>query len=181
MALVGSFVHIGKIHSAQGLKGEIYVSIFSGEAAWSDEWVTLFISDSESPDTEIPIESKKLHMKQKRYGFRVKLKGVNDRNQSEALVGKNVFIPEDFLTSDNDEEIYLREVLGFVVEDSERGRVGEVIGFLDNGVQDLLVVKTDKGESFEVPFVEPILVEIDKDKEVIEMDIPYGLVPGEEL
>ncbi len=177
-----TFVKIGKIHSAQGIKGKLFVLIFAGEAHWADQWEILFSSDREGehPDRETPIESFKPHSKQKKWGFMVDIKGVTDRTEAEKWVGREVFVPESFLTSEEGEEIYLREVLGFEVIDQTRGSVGEVIGFAGNDFQDLLIIKGEEGE-FEVPFVEPLLIEIDKNKKQIAMDIPQGLVAGEEL
>lgn len=177
-----NFVSIGKIQSAQGIKGELYIFIVAGEAQWVDQWDTLYVSDFElnAPQQSFEIVSAREHVKQKRWGFVVRLKSINDRNQAEKLVGKRVFVPESFLISDGDEEIYLREVLGFRVEDKTRGEVGEVVGFSGNDYQDLLVIKNDKGE-FEVPFVEPIHLETDMENKKLIMDIPFGFVIGEEI
>ncbi len=177
-----SFIKVGKIHSAQGIRGQVFVLIFAGEAHWSDKWETLLSSEKEmeSPDKETPIAQFKPHEKQRKWGFMVSLDGVKDRNEAENWVGRSVYVPEEFLISEEGEEIYLREVLGFKVSDKQRGLVGEIVGFAGNAMQDLLVISGEKG-SFEVPFVEPILIEIDKSEKLVHMDIPQGLVAGEDL
>lgn len=177
------YVHVGKIHSAQGIRGDVFIYIFAGEAAWSDQWKTLYLGpkDAKEPNQEIKINHLRFHQKQKKPGFVLKLDGITDRNKADELIGLQVFIPEDFLVSVEGEEIYLREVLGFEVVDKERGLVGTVEGFSGNSMQDLLVVKDEQGRSFEVPFVEPILIEIQKAEKKLQMDIPQGLVAGEEL
>lgn len=177
-----AFVKVGKIHSAQGIKGKLFVLIFAGEAHWADLWEVLYSSPKggEAPDLETPILEFKPHSKQRKWGFMIDLEGVTDRNAAEEWVGRDVYVPESFLISSEGEEIYLREVLGFEVIDQTRGPVGEVTGFAGNDFQDLLIIKGEKGE-FEVPFVEPLLIEIDKDKKQIAMDIPQGLVAGEDL
>ena len=183
MSDVKSFLHVGKVLSPQGVRGDVFVYIFAGEAAWSDQWKTLYLSsesDSE-PQREIEIVKIKPHRKQKKLGFVLNLKNFVNRNQSEEIKGMKVYVPEDFLVSQEGEGIYLREVLDFKVLDKERGLVGVVVGFGDNGMQDLLVIENSKGESFEVPFVEPLHIETFMDKEEIHMDIPFGLIPGEEL
>lgn len=177
-----SYVLIGKIHSPQGIRGELYVSIFAEEAAWADQWETLCVSAKEqtAPQQFLQIQTARIHQKQGRWGFVVRLAEVKDRNQAEAMKGMNVYVPEHFLVSEEGEDVYLREVLGFQVIDQERGAVGTVKGFSGNAMQDILVVEGDHGE-FEVPFVEPILIEIQKEKQTLLMDIPVGLVAGEEL
>lgn len=177
-----NYVLIGKIHSAQGIKGEIFVSIFSEEAEWADRWETLYVSKDkeQQPSAEFAIASARTHKKLGRWGFAVRLDNVKDRNRAEELKGLKVYVPEDFLVSEEGEAIYLREVLGFRVIDQTRGDVGEVVGFAGNAMQDLLVIESEKGQ-FEVPFVEPLLVETDRDNKKLIMDIPQGLVAGEEL
>lgn len=176
------FVNVGKVHSAQGLKGELFIWIFSGEAYWSDHWQILYLAEDKGtvPTREIKILKALPHEKQKKWGFRVKLEGVTSRNLAEEIEKMSVLVPEAFLVSDDDEDIYLREVLGFRVIDETRGDVGEVTGFAGNAFQDLLIINNEKG-SYEVPFVEPLLIEIDKNNQTILMDIPQGLVLGEEL
>ncbi len=176
------FVLIGKVHSPQGIRGELFVSIFSGEAAWYEQWDTLYLStdSEESPTLEMKIKRSREHQKQGRWGFAVTTEEVKDRSRAEDMKGYKVYIPESFLISEEGEELYLREVLGFRVVDKTRGDVGEVIGFSGNSMQDILVIEGEQGH-FEVPFVEPILIETDKDKRLLQMDIPLGLVAGETL
>ena len=178
-----SYVHVGKIHSPQGVRGDIFVYIFSGEAAWMDQWDKLYVSkDKEKvPSETFEILNVKFHRKQKKPGFVLKLKECPDRNKAEEITGLKVYIPESFLVSEEGEGIYLREVLNFRVIDKERGDIGEVVGFMDNGMQDLLIIKNSEGTKFEVPFVEPIHLETLMDKKEIHVEVPFGLVPGEEL
>jgi len=178
-----SFVWIGKVHSPQGVRGQIFVSIFAEEASWVEKWKKLHLSprDHESPDQQYKILIKKPHQKQKKWGFVLTLEGVDDRNKVEKWVGFKVYIPEEFLISAEGESIFLREVMDFQVHDKIRGLVGRVVGFSGHNLQDLLVIEHPCGDRFEVPFVEPLLIKIDTPEKRIEMDIPLGLVPGEEL
>lgn len=178
-----SYVHVGKIHSPQGVRGQVFVSLFAGEAAWEDQWQELLMSPpgENEPSLKWPITKKRSHQKQKKWGFVLNLKEVHDRNQVEPWVGFKVYVPESFLESQEGEAIFLREVLGFEVVDQERGAVGVIQGFSGHQLQDLLVIEHPSGQSFEVPFVEPLLIEICKSQKQVRMDIPWGLVPGEEL
>jgi 16S rRNA processing protein RimM len=178
-----NYIKVGKIHSAQGIRGEIYVYLFAEEAFWIEKWTTLYLSDhsENEPSRNIQIKKVKIHQKQKKVGFVISLENIDNRNLAEELVGLSVFVPEEFLISKEDEGIYLREIIGFKVFDIERGAVGEVIGFSGSDFQDLLVIKNLEEDSFEVPFVKPLLIEIDRKNKIIKMDIPFGLLPNEEL
>ena len=176
------FVNVGKVHSAQGLKGEVFVWIFAGEAHWFDQWDTLYLCQSKAlePEKSLAIKKARPHSKQQKWGFALNLDGVNDRNQAEAIEKLDVLVPEEFLISGEDDNIYLREVLEFEVIDQSRGPVGRVKGFSGSSFQDLLIIENEVGK-YEVPFVEPLLVEIKRNEKQILMDIPQGLVAGEEL
>jgi len=178
-----AYIKVGKVHSTQGLKGEVFLMIFSGEFDWQDRMGLVHLGEkgSEEPADVYSVERKRDHQKQKHRGLAVKLQGVDVIETAETLVGRPFFIPESFLSSEDGESIYLREIEGFQVVDETRGDVGTVVDFMDNGAQDLIVVKHASGERFEVPLVEPILQRIDFQKKFVLMDIPQGLVAGEDL
>jgi 16S rRNA processing protein RimM len=178
-----SYVAIGKLHSPQGVRGQVFVHIFSQEAHWVDLWQELLMSPASEnrPSVTIKIQKWREHQKQKKWGYVLSLDGVTNRNQVEPWVGYTVYVPESFLQSQDGENIYLREVLGYSVVDQKRGPVGQVQGFSGSQWQDLLVISHPTGETFEVPFVEPLLLSIDHAQRQISMDIPYGLVCGEDL
>lgn len=177
-----NFVTVGKIHSTQGLKGDVFVSLFSGEAEWQEQMDTLYLSsqDNAQPELEFAIDKIRSHQKAHRKGLVLKLENVDDCNAAEELVGHFVMVPENFLVSDEGESIYLREILGFKVVDGERGEVGTVSDFADNGAQDILVISKNNRVVGEVPLVEPILQKIDFAAKTIFMVIPPGLLQGDQ-
>ncbi len=178
-----NYVLVGKVHSAQGVRGEIFVSLYAEEAAWLEKWDTLLVSsrDETQPSKSLKIKQIRFHRKQQKVGYVLKLADMDNRNLIDPLVGMNVYVPEDFFVSEEDEKIYLREILGFQVIDQKRGPVGEVIGFSGSSFQDLLIIQNQDQEPFEVPFVPPLHISTDKIKKELLMDIPYGLLPGEDL
>ena len=111
-------------------------------------------------------------------GLKVQLKGVTDRNQSEALIGKQIYLPADFFfTQDKEKEgMFLSEIEKFKVIDKTAGEVGIITGFSSNTAQDLLVVTSANGNVFEIPFVDAFVVEIDHENKTIQMDLPEGLL-----
>lgn len=177
------FIKVGKIHSTQGLKGEVFVQVFSGELSWLKELKVLRLSESEEqePHLEKPILSARPHKKKGLKGFAAKIKDCGRIEDVQGLVGHLFYLPEDLLTSAPGENIFLREILGFSVEDQSRGLVGQVVGFSDNGAQDLVIIENAEARSFEVPLVKPLLVSIDFETLRVFMDIPWGLLPTEEI
>lgn len=163
---------VGKIIEAHGLKGEVFVHIFSKEAPWLKQIKTIGLGPTTTKsEREYEVTKASPH----RHGIILKFKGVDDRNASEAIEKQFLFIDADHLVSKKGEAIYLKEIEGFEVFDQDKS-VGKIEGFSSNGPQDLLVVVTPDEREVEIPFVEAFLVDIDFEAKKVLMNLPPGLV-----
>lgn len=160
---------IGKVKDAHGLKGEIYVLVFSKDVSWRKKLKTLKLKTA-SDVRQFEVGSQKVH----KDGLIVKLKGIEDRNQSEALKGSEVYIPQELMISQKGETIFLSEVLGFVVFLKDQC-VGHVENFSSNGPQDIVVIRNED-ILFEVPFVKEFILNIDFQEKKLFMDFPPELM-----
>lgn len=79
-----------------------------------------------------------------------------------------------FISDSGDSSFYLLEIEGFAVFDQGR-RIGEIVGFGSNSVQDLIIVQIDK-DKVEIPLVEDFLIAIEFDQKEIHMNLPPGLI-----
>jgi 16S rRNA processing protein RimM len=168
------FVQVGKVKDAHGIRGELFVVLFSGEAEWVDRLETLRLVPAESSSDgakTFTVKSVRAH----KNGLIAKTEEIKDRNEAETLKGWLLEIPEEFLISEPGETIYLREIQNFSVITKHKGPIGQIVNFATNGHQDLLVVKTSWGE-FEIPLVEQFVEKIDYEAGEIHMDIPEGLL-----
>ncbi|MCB0364895.1 MAG: 16S rRNA processing protein RimM [Bdellovibrionaceae bacterium] len=163
---------VGKVKDAHGIRGELYVLIFSGETSWlQDLKVVQLYHTGRGGWLEIPLKNARVH----KQGFIAKTETITDRNQAEELKGAEFFIPEEFLVSEPGETIYLAEIEGFSVIQKGGGPVGQIVGFSSNGPQDIIRVQAGDAE-FEIPLVEEFIVEIRFAAKEIEMDLPEGLM-----
>lgn len=159
---------IGKIKDAHGLRGDVYVIFFSKDYSWADLIEELYVEDT---------LYEVLKASEHKDGLKVQLKGVADRNHSEALIGKQIYLPNDFFFEQNDEDgMFLAEIENFKVIDKTLGEIGVITGFSSNVAQDLLIVTNANKKEFEIPFVDQFVVEIDHDGKTINMDLPEGLL-----
>lgn len=162
---------IGKVREAHGLKGDLYVLIFSGEISWAKRLKKFTLqAKGENETQEFTVERVKPFKK----GIIVKAAEVADRTAAEALEHFEFFIAEDLLISKPGEAIYLSEIKNFKLKDPEQNILGEIVGFSSNGAQDLLVVEA-KGKKVEVPFVDAFIKKIDFKHQSVVMDLPEGL------
>ena len=192
----GTFVRVGKVKDAHGIRGELFIVLFAGEAAWLNQLKSIRLVND--PDAAAPrvnphqkltpakpakpqpkgpltfaVKSARIH----KNGLIVKSADIRDRNHAEELRGMLLEVPESFLISKPGEELFLREVLGFGIVDLNRDgeKIGSVKGFSSNGAQDLLVVKAATGD-VEIPFVTDFVDEIDYAAKEIRMKLPAGLL-----
>jgi len=168
---------VGKVKEAHGLKGEIYVLIFSGDISWLKK-LRNFELRKQGSESGATYEVEKV--RPFKLGFILKSARIDDRNQSESVKGQDFLIPADLLVSKKGETIFLNEILDFIVKTPEQKNIGVVKAFSSNGAQDLLVVETENGE-VEIPFVEAFIKKIDFKHQSIVMDLPEGLLDLENL
>lgn len=162
---------IGKVREAHGLKGDLYVLIFSGDVSWLKKVKNFSLKDKGGEVEEFEIERIKPFKK----GVIVKGKGITDRTQAEGLEHFEFLIDEELMVSKPGERIYLNEILNFKLKDPEQVVLGDIVGFSSNGVQDLLVVQTKAEKKVEVPFVDEFIKKIDFKHQAVVMDLPEGL------
>lgn len=163
---------VGKVKEAHGLKGELYILVFSGDMSWLPKLKTFEISHSE-------IKSKKAILNLESFrkfkeGFILKTHEVKDRTQAEAYKGWLFSIDDELLVSKKGEIIYLSEILGFEVQEQEQS-YGKIKSISTNGAQDLLVVESNSGEELLIPFVDAFIKKIDHDKKIVSVNLPEGL------
>ena len=103
----------------------------------------------------------------------VRLAGVTDRDQAEALRGARVEVPRDELEATAEDEYYHCDLEGCRVMVGER-EIGSVVAVVSYPTCDALVVEHEKGR-IEVPLVDPYLGRVDIDAGVIELNTVEGL------
>lgn len=172
------WIEIGKIVAAQGLKGEIRVYSVSDFPERFERpgkrW--LLRSPTAAPE---PIE-----LVSGRYNgkglYIVRLAGVNDREQAEALRDGVLVVPEGDRPQLEEDEFHTRDLINLKVFDQTTGaRVGTVIDVITAG-NDLLEVKLEQPQgkisTVLIPFVMAIVPVVDLEAGRIEITPPPGLI-----
>lgn len=168
---------VGKVREAHGLKGDLYVLVFSGDISWAKKMKSFSLKAKTSEELiEYSVERTKPFKK----GIIVKAKEINNRNESEAVEHLEFYIEDSLLVSSPGENIYLSEVLNFKLKNPEQTVLGEIVGFSSNGAQDLLVIQAGE-KKVEVPFVDEFIKKIDFKHQAVVMDLPEGLFDIENL
>lgn len=162
---------VGKVREAHGLKGDLYVLVFSGDITWAKRMKTFGLKTKDSEELKtFTVERTKPFKK----GIIVKAAEISDRTAAEGVEHLEFFIDESLLVSKPGETIYLSEIKNFKLKDPEQKILGQIVGFSSNGVQDLLIVD-DGSKKVEVPFVDAFIKKIDFKHQAVVMDLPEGL------
>lgn len=166
---------VGKVKDAHGLKGEIYILVFSGDISWLSHLKTCTLQSKTTLVSSLV--GKVERTKPFKDGFILKLAEIPDRTLAEKYKGSDFLVEEDIFVSKKGETIFLNEILNFELKDPAQNILGKVVAFSSNGVQDLLVVeRTSDQKKVDVPFVEAFINKIDWENKAVIMDLPEGLL-----
>lgn len=146
---------LGAIVGVHGIKGEVKVKSFTEIVEDIDQYGPLENKDG----------SKKFTLKVTGYSkgiLRVKIKGVDDRNVSESLIGTALYVSKDVLPELEEEEYYHADLLGLdVILKASNEKVGKIAGVYNFGAGDVLEIELNLTKKLEViPFTKAYVPEV---------------------
>ncbi len=115
------------------------------------------------------------------FSFLVKFDGINSEIEAKKLVNKTVYALRDrlkeFMLENYDEEFALYDdLVGYAIEDVEKGFIGKVIEIDTNTENELFIVATPEGNTVYIPLTEDFIEKLDEDGKIITMRLPDGLL-----
>ncbi len=105
----------------------------------------------------------------------IKLEGIDTEQQARRMTNVEVFFPKDHAEELEDNELTWNYFLGFLINDVNKGDIGKVTDVDDSTINTLFVVDY-KGTEILIPAQEDFIVDLDREKRVITMQIPEGLL-----
>ena len=154
---------VGKINGFFGLQG--WVKVFS----YTEPRVNILSYTPWSIDVDG--ELKKIEIKTGREQSKTivaNIKGIDTREESQKLIGKDIYIDKEQLPKLKKGEYYWHELIGFEVFNQDKEKLGLVDYFVETGSNNVLVVKGKKERW--IPYIEPYLVSVDSLNKVIFVD-----------
>jgi 16S rRNA processing protein RimM len=156
-------VEIGIVARAHGVRGEVRVALHNPESDALERADTVFIGDRPlAVESARPVAG----------AYLVRLEGVDDRDQADALRGQPVAVSRADLDLE-DEDVLLVDLVGCRVELTD-GRDWGVVAAIEPGPQARLVIHQGDVER-QLPVADEFLVEIDLDGRRLVVDPPEGL------
>lgn len=175
---VDSYLLIGKVVEAHGLKGEVVVLSFAGQPENFRRYSKLTLV-SQSGRMCSPCSTKVSRVKGKSAIMR--FESCPDRNAAETIAGMGVLVDKNDIPQPDEGEFYLYQLEGLTVFTDTGRRLGKVVHIFANTAQHILVVQ-DESKEYLIPFVKALIVQQDAEKIVISP--PPGLLDinsGEEI
>ncbi len=123
---------IGVIISPHGLKGEVKIKFFTDTP---DNLTQHNFFDEEG--NHIKFTRITLH---KGEIFICKLKGVNDRNESELLCKKQIFIKKQELPKTESDQYYIHDLENMDILDHEGKKIGKISNIMDYGAGPIIEI-----------------------------------------
>lgn len=105
----------------------------------------------------------------------IKLEGIDTEQQARRMTNVEVFFPKEHVEELEDNELTWSYFVGFLIKDVNEGEIGKVIDVDDSTINTLFVVDHNDTEVL-IPAQEDFIVDLDREKRVITMQIPAGLL-----
>ena len=172
-------VLLGRVRGHRGLRGELTVKIFAGDAApWVDLTRVLLEDEGGSGNRGYEVQACRGYADR----LVLKLAGVEDAGQAAALKGIRVFAPEEQEPRLPDGALLAIRLVGLELRDPEGNLLGRVSDVIPTGGTDVLVVQGIRGplegkeDEILVPFAPEIVVKIDENEGSMVVRLPDGLL-----
>ena len=164
-------VHLGSARKAHGLKGHAIFLLFSEKETTLTRGSRVVLrplaGSRMNGEQEFVLEE--LHIGN---DVRAKLEGVPDRTALELLLPFDIYIDEADLPELAEGEFYVSDLLGLDVQNTEGKKVGKLADFYETAAHTVFVIKTNRGELIDVPYVEAFFKDIDLDNAVVTVEMP---------
>ena len=164
------YFYLGKITKVFGLKGELMVYIDADEPEKYHNLELVYFEIEEEP---IPFFIQSVKIKSS-HQLIVKFDDI-DLASAPNYINTSLFLPIKLLPPLENNQFYFHEIKGFTIVDIHYGTLGICNNILEYPHQAIFQIKHKKGEIL-VPVVDAYISKVDKEKKIIEIETPPGLI-----
>ena len=136
-------ITLGKVGAVYGIKGWLRIHSFTDESEAILDYFPWSLKLGNNTRT-VDITDWRKHNK----GLVVKIGGIDDRDDAQALVGSEILINESSLPELSQDDYYWRDLIGMAVVTNKGYDLGVVSDMLETGANDVLVVKANLNDGF---------------------------------
>jgi 16S rRNA processing protein RimM len=171
-----AFITIARVAKVQGRVGEVAAELHTDFPERFEQRRTLYAWTAGSDQRrELQLEGYWPH----KGGMVFKFAGVDSIEEAEKLLGSEIQIPATERAKLDEGAVYVSELLGCLVVEvgSVERNIGTVVDVnFGAGTAPLLIVNSEGGREFMIPFVESFTKKLDLKAKRIEMQLPEGML-----
>lgn len=166
------YISIGKILNFHGIQGEAKVGISKNQEEFLKKLKGAYVKKG-ADYVELKFSSVRFN---KTFAL-IKFEGINSIEDIIPYKGVLLFVKEGTIRKNLDEDEFLiDELTGLDVFDENDNKIGEVIGVANNGITDLVSVKSKTKKISMVPFVKALVTHVDIKGRKITVNNIEGLI-----
>ena len=168
-------VIVGRIRRPHGVRGELLIEVITDEpdAVYASGRRVFAGADGNTADDATVLTV--VETRPFKDGLLVRFDEIADRTTAELWNGRLLFVPEHELTPPREGEVYVHELQGMTVELSSGEVVGTVADVFEVPQGLLLDIARERGTVL-VPFTDEVIVDVDRERRVVRIDPPAGLL-----
>lgn len=166
------YISVGKILNFHGIQGEAKIGFSKSQQDFLKKLKSVFVK-SDSEYTKLEVTSVRFN---KTFAL-IKFKGINSINDLMPYKGCLIFVEETTIRENlGEDEFLIDELTGLDVIDADNNAIGVVVGVSNNGVNDLISVKSKTKKISLVPFVKELVPKVDIKNKKITVNNIEGLI-----
>ena len=161
-------VKIGHITAPVGIRGEIRVFPYTDRESRFYDMKKIYVGEG---DDQYTVESVRFNKGM----VVIKFREVSDRNTSESLRGRNLYVDRDqYLLEEG--SYFLDDLMKCSVFSDDDTFLGKMVDVIQNSYQDIYVIEKEDGKSFLVPAVKEFIKAVDISDKKIVIHLIDGLI-----
>ena len=163
--------YLGRIVRKHSFKGEVVIKLDTDEPELYQEMESVFVNLG---NNLIPffIEESLL---QKGNQLRVRFETIDTEADADTIMKAGIYLPLTLLPKLTGNKFYFHEVIGFTINDSIHGDIGNITGINDTTAQPLFEV--EKGtQQILIPMIDDFILKIDRENKTVFVKTPEGLI-----
>lgn len=176
MSLTPAYLLIGEVLRPHGVRGELRMKIRTDFPERIGELEQVYLG--RTPDGAKVKSHTVTHLRlHQGYGL-LKLEGVDDRDQADALRGLLVMVPLEEAVPLEEGEFYLYQLIGISVQTDDGVMLGTLVDVLETGANDVFVVNSPTYGEVLIPDIDETILDIDIEARLMTVHLLDGLLPA---
>ncbi len=162
---------LGYIIKPHGLKGELQILLDVDSPLQYENLESVFVLQGQQL---VPFFIESINVRSDR--AILAFDDIVTLEQAEQLRGKELYLPLSALSKVNENEFFIHEIIDFKVVDQNGKEIGKIQNAVESGPQLILVIENSEGVEILIPYIQQLLIKLDRVLKQLQLQIPEGLV-----